>query len=96
MAADHNVSHGDILHKVGQMEGKLDALIISVSEKRSDLGEAFKRITELEKRVAQGVIVTVVIALFAPLVWQSIGSRLHFGEPPAEASSHDQRTGTHP
>ena len=78
---DHEVSHADILHKVGQMEGKLDALIVSVSEKRSDLSEAFRRLTELEKRVAQGVIVAVIVGALAPLVWQSMGPRLHFAQP---------------
>lgn len=83
MAETHEVSHGDILHKIGQMEGKMDALILSVSEKKSDLSEAFRRLTELEKRMAQGVILAVAVSLVAPLVWQSLGPRLHFGDPPA-------------
>lgn len=91
MAVEHEVSHGDILHKIGQMEGKMDALILSVSEKKSDLSEAFRRLTELEKRVAQGVILAVVVSMVTPLIWQSLGPRLHFGDPPASARvrSHD-------
>jgi hypothetical protein len=72
MADQHEVSHGDIYHKLGALEGKLDAVMSSVSEKRSDLAEAFRRLTELEKRVAQGVILAVLIATIAPLIWQAL------------------------
>ncbi len=93
---EHEVSHGDIYHKLGALEGKLDAMIVSVAEKRSDLTEAFRRLGEVEKRLAQGVILAVVVSLVAPLLWQAAGPRLHFGQPPAEASSHEQRTGATP
>lgn len=66
------ISHGDIYHKLGALEGKLDAVIVSVAEKKSDLGEAFRRLTDLEKRVAQGVILAVVIGMLAPLVWNAV------------------------
>jgi hypothetical protein len=93
---EHEVSHGDIYHKLGALEGKLDAVMVSVAEKRTDLADAFKRLVEVEKRVAQGVILAVVISLIAPVLWSAVGARLHFGEPPAEASSHDSRTGAAP
>jgi hypothetical protein len=93
---EHEVSHGDIYHKLGALEGKLDAIVVSVAEKRTDLADAFKRLVEVEKRVAQGVILAVVIGFVAPILWSAVGARLHFGGPPAEASSHDSRTGTAP
>ena len=93
---EHEVSHGDIYHKLGALEGKLDAVMVSVAEKRTDLADAFKRLVEVEKRVAQGVILAVVIGFVAPILWSAVGARLHFGGPPAEASSHDSRTGTAP
>ena len=103
MADNETVSHGDIYHKLGALEGKLDAVMVSVGEKRTDLADAFKRISELEKRpdpagmikelgevktrVAQGVILLAAVALFAPLIWQSLGPRLHFPHTPSALAS---------
>jgi len=94
---DHEVSHGDILYKLGGVEGKIDTLASLVAQKQADLAEAFRRlsevekrpdptplinkISEIEKRVAQGVILLAVVALVAPLIWQSMAPRLHFGQP---------------
>ena len=78
---DHEVSHGDILYKLGGVEGKIDTLAGLVAQKQTDLAEAFKRISQLEQRVAQGVIIAVIVGALAPLVWQSMGPRLHFGQP---------------
>jgi hypothetical protein len=80
---EHEVSHGDILYKLGGVEGKIDTLAGLVQQKQTDLAEAFKRIAELEKRVAQGVIIAVIVGALAPLIWQSMGPRLHFGQPQA-------------
>ena len=103
MAEPHEVSHGDIYHKLGALEGKLDAVMVSVGEKRTDLADAFKRIGELEKRpdpagmikelgevktrVAQGVILLVAVAFFAPLIWQSLAPKLHFQSTPSAVAS---------
>lgn len=78
MTSDDQVSHGDIYHKMGVLEGKLDAVIVSVAEKKSDLGEAFRRLTDLEKRVAQGVILAVAVGMLAPLLWNAVDPQLHF------------------
>jgi hypothetical protein len=84
--AEHEVSHGDILHKLGVMEGKLDAMHQSLAQKHTDIADAFKRLGEVEKRVAQGVILAVVLSMVMPLVWTAASPRLHFGaEHPVEA-----------
>lgn len=83
--ADHEVSHGDILHKLGVMEGKLDAVHQSLAQKHTDIADAFRRLGEVEKRVAQGVILAIALSLVMPLVVSVASPRLHFGpEPPAE------------
>ena len=82
------VSHGDIYHKLGALEGKLDAVIVSVAEKKSDLSDAFRRLSDLEKRVAQGVILAVVIALIAPLAWNTLDPDLRVK--PADAGEVQQ------
>lgn len=63
---------------MGVLEGKLDAVIVSVAEKKSDLGEAFRRLTDLEKRVAQGVILAVAVGMLAPLLWNAVDPQLRF------------------
>ncbi len=104
MAEEHGVSHGDILYKLGGVEGKIDTLAKLVADRQVDLSEAFRRLGEIEKRpdpapiakelqdvkvlVAQGAVLLGVLALLTPLLWQSINPRLHFGEPPAEASGY--------
>lgn len=81
----HEVSHGDILYKLGGVEGKIDTLAALVAQKQADLAEAFKRISQLEQRVAQGVIIAVIVGALAPLVWQAMTPRLHFGQQPPAA-----------
>ncbi len=87
-----DISHGDIYHKLGAMEGKLDAVIISVNEKRADIGEAFRRLRVLESRVAQGVILMAACALLAPLLWSAIDPELRFRGTPEHVVPHQQRS----
>lgn len=81
----HEVSHGDILYKLGSVEGKIDHLAGLLAQKQSDLTEALKRISLLEQRVAQGVIVAVIVGALAPLAWQAMTPRLNFGQQPPVA-----------
>lgn len=50
MAEGNEVSHGDILYKIGGLEGKIDTIARMFSNTESSLNEAFKRIGDLEKR----------------------------------------------
>jgi hypothetical protein len=84
MSPEHEASHGDILRALGNLEGKLDAMHSSLTQKHQDIAEAFRRLGEVEKRVAQGMIVAVAVGVMAPLLWQSINPQLHFGHQPAE------------
>lgn len=87
MAEPHEVSHGDIYHKLGALEGKLDAVIASVSEKRTDLTEAFKRINGLEKTVWVGLGVAIACSIIIPLLVSAAAPRLHFLSAPPTAES---------
>jgi hypothetical protein len=109
---EHDVSHGDILYKLGGVEGKIDTLARLVSERQVDLSEAFRRLSAVEQRpdptpiakelqdvkikVAMGATLIAAATFFGPLLWQAVNPRLHFGQPPAEVDSHDQRTGAAP
>lgn len=81
---EREVSHGDIYHKLGTLEGKLDAVIVSVGEKRSDLSDAFRRINALERGVAKWAGVAVAASIIIPLVVSAAAPRIHLpGNPPA-------------
>ena len=71
------VSHGDILYKLGGLEGKIDSLVATLAQKQVDLAEAFKRIGELERRVAQGMVLLAAMTVVAPMVWSVISPHLH-------------------
>jgi hypothetical protein len=84
MPGDHEVTHGDILRAIGTIEGKLDAMHSNLGQKHTDIAEAFRRLGEAEKRIAQGMIIAVSVGVIFPLVWQAMGTQVHFGRPPAE------------
>jgi hypothetical protein len=87
MAEPHEVSHGDIYHKLGALEGKLDAVMVSVGEKRTDLAEAFKRIGELERGVAKWAGIALASSIIIPLLVTAAAPRLHFQHTPSAVAS---------
>jgi len=83
--SEHEVSHGDIYHKLGALEGKLDAVIASVSEKRTDLSDAFRRINALEQGVAKWAGIALAASIIIPLVVSAAAPRIHFlTDPPSQ------------
>lgn len=87
MAGDHEVSHGDILRAIGNLEGKLDTIHQTMANNRTDIAEAFRRLGLAEQRIAQGVILAVVISLVMPILVAMIAPRIEFG------STHQGTTG---
>ena len=83
MAGEHDVSHGDLLLAIGQMQGKLDALVTTMSQQRTDVAEAFRRLGEAEKRIAQGVILAAALSVIMPILVTMIGPRITFSAHPA-------------
>lgn len=81
-------THGDILRAIGNLEGKLDAIHSTMANNRADIVEAFRRLSQAEQRIAQGVILAVVASLIMPIVVVMVAPRLEFGpEPPAAHSN---------
>jgi hypothetical protein len=80
------VSHGDILHAIGKIEGRLDNIHSTMANNRGDIGEAFKRIGIAEQRIAQGVIIAAAISLIMPVAVAVLSPKIHFGHPPPQAS----------
>lgn len=81
-------THGDILRAIGNLEGMLKAIHETAAHNRSDITEAFHRLSQAEQRIAQGVILAVVASLVMPVVVVMLAPRLEFGaEPPAAHSN---------
>lgn len=79
-------SHGEILRAIGVLEGQLKQLLdaaVTHNQERSSLGE---RVGRLENRMAQVVIVAVVVATLSPVLWGEIKDALRPPHP-----SHLQR-----
>ena len=81
--AEHDVSHGDLLLAIGQMQGKLDALVAAMTQQRTDVAEAFRRLNEAEKRIAQGVIIAASLSLVMPILVTLLAPRITFSAHPA-------------
>lgn len=80
-------THGDILRAIGNLEGKLDAIHLTMANNRADIIEAFRRLSQAEQRIAQGVILAVVASLVMPVVVVMLAPRLEFGPVPPAAHS---------
>lgn len=87
---EDTVSHGDIYRALGILEGKLDAMNQSLSQKHTDLSSAFTRINNLEKTVWVGLGIAFACSFIIPLLITAAAPRLHFGNPP-EASAAQVR-----
>jgi len=81
MPGSDDVSHGDIYHKLGSLEGKLETVLIQLGEKRGDLSILFSRLRELESRVAVGVGIAVALSFSIPFVIQAMNPKLHLEHP---------------
>lgn len=84
MATD-DVSHGDIYHKLGSLEGKLETVLIQLGEKRTDITGVFSRLREIENRVSIGVGLAIGLSILIPIVVNASSPKIHFGntQPPA-------------
>ena len=77
------VSHADIYRALGILEGKLDSLGQQLTQKHADLGDAFKRLNELEKSVAKWAGIALACSVIIPLLVTAAAPRLHFQQPTA-------------
>lgn len=80
------VSHGDIYRALGILEGKLDSLGQQLTQKHTDLSDAFKRLNELEKAVAKWAGIAIAASFIIPLLVTAAAPRLHVGHIDAPAA----------
>lgn len=83
------VSHVEIYHKLGTLEGKLDALITRTTEYRTDLQTAFDRLTVIENRMAWVMGAAVVISALVPIFINVLGNNFNM-----RIEHHEQSTQT--
>lgn len=74
---DQPVSGSDIYHKLGALEGKVDALIVKTTEYKNDLQVAFDRIRLIENRQSWIMGGAVVVSSIMPLVMHIVINAFH-------------------
>lgn len=78
MSEFDDVSHGDIYHKLGVMEGKLESVLLQLSQKRDDMTGVFTRLRSVETRVAVGLGVTLCLTFIIPIIITATAPRILF------------------
>lgn len=81
MVDNETVSHGDIYHKLGTMEGKLESIILQLAEKRSEVNSLFSRLREVENKLAWGMGAAAIISIVVPMLITALGPQIHLREP---------------
>lgn len=79
MPTNDDVSHGDIYHKLGSLEGKLETVLIQLADKRTDIADVFSRLREIEARVSLGVGIAVGLSFLLPFIINASSPKVHFG-----------------
>ena len=82
MDPDH-VSHGDIYHKLGTMEGKIESVLVQMAERRNDMNNLFTRMREIETKVAVAMGAVAILSVVMPFVIDAMNPRIHLEQPPA-------------
>jgi FtsH-binding integral membrane protein len=65
---ERDVSHSDIYHKLGSLEGKVETLILQIAERRDEITGLFGRLRTVEMRLAWAVGVIAFLAFLGPLL----------------------------
>jgi hypothetical protein len=86
-----DVTHGDILRAIGNMEGQLQAILTNLANSRTDMNTAFNRIRALETRVAQGVILAIAASVIIPLIVTALNPQIYFRMPASEQAPSNER-----
>lgn len=88
MPPSNDVSHSDIYHKLGSLEGKVEALILQIGERRDEIRGVFSRLRGVEIRMAWAVgtiacltfvgpLVLKILAFVGPLALQMLSTSTH-------------------
>lgn len=78
---EREVSHAEIYRELGVLQGKMDAILVSQTTNDADKRSIFQRLGQLETRMAQVVIVAVLVSLTLPPIVSSITGYLRLDLP---------------
>lgn len=78
---DSEVSHKEIYHKLGSLEGKLETVLLSLGERRTDVNGIFDRLRQIEHRVAWAMGAAVVISFTVPFLVSAMQPKLYLDPP---------------
>lgn len=87
---DHGgeVTHGHILRAIGNLEGTLQALNAAIVQLNLNHGDMVRRLNQAEQRIAQGLLLAVVISICLPLMVTVMAPRVQFGAAPPPGHTH--------
>jgi hypothetical protein len=91
MGGSDQVSHADIYRALGILEGKLDAMNTALSQKHSDISDAFTRISTVENRVSVGLGIALACSVIIPILVTALAPKLHLGHQAPPAITYPQR-----
>lgn len=74
------ISHAEIYRRLGELQGTVNALVLSIGERREDLKAALSKVDQLEQKQAWMLGVCAVIAVLLPLVVTVSAMRVEFGQ----------------
>lgn len=68
------VSHEDIYHRLGSLEGKLDAAISKMTDFKRDIDTCYGRIRIIEANVNKAIGIAVISSIAIPLCIQVLSN----------------------
>lgn len=74
------VSHAEIYRRLGELQGTVNALVLSIGERREDLKSALSKVDQLEQKQSWMLGACAVIGILLPLVVTISAMRVEFGQ----------------
>lgn len=75
---EREVSHNDIYRELGELKGMMSSLILRGQKDDEEKKDIFTRLSRLETRMAQVVLIAVIASLTLPPAISFIGQHLRF------------------
>jgi hypothetical protein len=85
---NEDVSHGDIYHKLGSLEGKVETLILQASDRRTEISSLFSRIRTVEMRIAWGVGAIALLTFIGPVFLEFLQVQQGYQQSSHSSTSH--------
>jgi uncharacterized oligopeptide transporter (OPT) family protein len=73
-----HVTHTDIYHRLGVIEGAIQGINLQLAQKRDDMSTVFSRLRFIEAKVAVGIGIAIVLSVAAPIVVTAMAPRILF------------------